>query len=168
MFMRAFVLISFLSISMAAFAQQLDVCPGHLVSIEPGGTVSNGSKDILIKAVRAGFPIRVGWSLDFDKDGKAELVHFADAIFLTEFEGEIFAQINEIQRQAPLRGKRRIDLGEKPLRWTGLLGTNGFLEHRFNDDQPASQLPVKSQWCLDSRVPRSEWPEELRSKSASK
>ena len=115
-------------------------------------------KDLQIPphTVRAGIPIRVGWSLDFDNDGKAELAHWADAMFLTEFEGEIFAQINEINRQAPLRGKRRIDLGEKPIRWTGLLGTNGFLEGRFNDDQPASQRAVKTQWCIDSRVPRSE------------
>jgi hypothetical protein len=149
-----------------SFAQQLDKCPGHLVTIEPAGNVLDGSKDALIKAVRAGLPIRIGWSIDFDNDGKAELAHWADAMFLTEFEGEIYAQINEINRQAPLRGKKRIDLGEKSLRWTGLLGTNGFLEGRFNDDQPASRLPVKTQWCIDSRVPRSEWPSGLRSESA--
>jgi hypothetical protein len=156
MFIR-WLLLLFLFLSTSLFAQQLDPCPGHLLTVEPGGIVSAGSKEVLISAVRSGTPIRVGWSLDFNSDGKAELAHWADAIFLTEFEGEIFTQITEIQRQGPIRGKARIDLGDKPLHWTGLLGTNGTLEGRFDDDQPATQFPARIQWCIDPRVPREQW-----------
>jgi hypothetical protein len=146
------------AISCTAVAQQLDLCPGHLATIEADGTVSHGSKEALLKIVRSGIPIRVGWSLDFNKDGKPELAHWADAMFLSEFEGHVYAQINEIQRQTPKRGKERIDLGEKSQKWTGLIGTNGILAGRFDDDQPATEFRTQSQWCIDSRVPRSEWP----------
>jgi hypothetical protein len=156
----AFVLL--LWVCASAFAQELDRCAGHLVTVEPGGAVSAGSKKALLSVIRSGLPIRIGWSLDVNNDGKPELVHWADAIFVTEFEGEVFAQIAAIQRQSPLRGKARIDLGDKSQHWTGLLGTNGVLEGRFDDDQPSTSVPVRMEWCIDSRVPKADWPAEIR------
>lgn len=146
-----FVLLIF-SIGLPTLAQEMNQCQGHLLTVEPGGAISAGTKEALVKAVRSGTPIRVGWSLDFNDDKKSELMHWADAMFLTEFENEIFTQITEINRQAPIRGQGRIDLGEKSLRWSGLLGTNGYVEGRFNDDQPPTRFPVKVQWCIDNRA----------------
>lgn len=72
-------------------------CPLHLVTIEQDGVASEGSKDKLRDAVRAGLPVRVGWSLNFDEDPEPEVRHWSDSGFLTEFEGEIFAQFADIQ-----------------------------------------------------------------------
>lgn len=72
---------------------------GHLVTIESDGSASRGSKDQLRRAVANGLPIRVGWGLDTNADGVPDLSHWTDAGFVTDFEGEIFAQIPDIQRQ---------------------------------------------------------------------
>lgn len=140
---------------------QMSVHPNHLITIEPDGSISAGSKQALRAAYRAGLPIRVGWAFDFNQDGKPELSHWADAIFLTEFEGEIFTQVTEIHRQTPLPGKAHVVLNPKMQRWTGLLGSNGILEGRFNDAEEPNQMRVKSWWHIDSRAPRSQWPAEV-------
>src|SRR5262245_44172594 len=79
-------------------------CPVPLVTIEPDGRASEGSKNALREAFRAGLPLRVGWSLNFDDDPEAEVTHWSDGGFLTEFEGEIFAQLADIQAQGPQVG----------------------------------------------------------------
>ena len=74
-------------------------CPVHLVTIEPDSEASEGSKDALRKAFNAGLPLRVGWSLSLDDDAEPEVTHWSDGGFLTQFEGEIFAQLDDIQAQ---------------------------------------------------------------------
>jgi len=80
-------------------------CPLHLVTIEPDGQAAEGSKETLRTAVRAGLPLRVGWSLSFDEDAEPEVRHWSDGGLLTEFEGEIFAQLDDIQAQGPRLGR---------------------------------------------------------------
>src|SRR5262245_10157013 len=58
---------------------QAPPCPGHLVSIARDGSVASGSKDALREAVRRGAPLRVGWAVDFENDGKPDVTHWADA-----------------------------------------------------------------------------------------
>jgi hypothetical protein len=89
----------------ASYGAWVSTCPLHLVTIEQDGSVSAGSKDKLREAVRAGLPVRVGWSLSFDDDPEPEVRHWSDSGFLTEFEGEIFAQFADIQAQGPRRGR---------------------------------------------------------------
>ena len=111
-----------------------------------------GSKDAVKEAFRAGLPLRVGWSLAFDNDGKVDRAHWSDAGFLTEFEGEIFAQIADIQRQAPRRGTASVTMPAKPARWTGLAGTTGVLESHFDDGTATQPARVRTEWCIDSRA----------------
>jgi hypothetical protein len=101
-----------------------------------------------------GLPLRIGWSMDFDRDGKPDLAHWADAVFITEFEGEILTQIAEIRRQTPKRGEGDVELSRTPQRWTGSIGSTGFLEGAFDDDQKPTRLRVRSIWCVDPRVLR--------------
>ena len=82
-------------------------CPVHLVTIEPDGQESEGSKEALRNAFNAGLPLRVGWSLSFDDDAEPEVTHWSDGGFLTEFEGEIFAQLDDIQAQGLRTGTRQ-------------------------------------------------------------
>lgn len=136
-------------------------CPLHLVTIEPDGRASEGSKEALRKAFRAGLPLRVGWSLNFDADPEPEVTHWSDSGFLTEFEGEIFAQLADIQAQGPRLGKASISMPVKRKRWTGLIGTNGVLENNFDDGEVAPTAHVRSEWCVDPRAACAYAPEAL-------
>ncbi|HET9445327.1 MAG TPA: hypothetical protein VFO35_03660 [Steroidobacteraceae bacterium] len=124
-------------------------CPLHLVTIEQDGAASEGSKDKLREAVRAGLPIRVGWSLNFDEDPEPDVRHWSDSGFLTEFEGEIFAQFADIQAQGPRRGKASIGMPAKRKRWSGIVGTTGVLENNFDDGDVTQTARVRSEWCID-------------------
>jgi len=105
-----------------------------------------------------GLPLRIGWSIDFDRDGKPDLSHWADAVFITEFGGEVFAQIVEIRRQTPMRGAGHVELSGMPQRWTGSIGSNGFLEGAFDNDQKPTRMRVRAIWRIDPRVPRERLP----------
>jgi hypothetical protein len=123
----------------------------HLVTIEADGSVSRGSKEQLRRVVENGLSVRVGLQIDANGDGVAEVSHWADAGFLTEFEGEVFAQLADIQRQSPLRGQARVPMPAGRQRWTGLIGTNGTLESHFDDGSEPQAARVRSTWCLDAR-----------------
>jgi hypothetical protein len=133
-------------------AASTSTCPVHLATIEPDGNASAGSKDALRNAFRAGLPLRVGWSLNFDDDAEPEVTHWSDGGFLTEFEGEIFAQFDDIQAQGPRTGTRSIQMPAKRKRWSGLVGTNGVLESNFDDGEVVPSMRVRSEWCVDSRA----------------
>ena len=133
-------------------ASSTSTCAAHLVTIEPDGSASAGTKDALRDAFRAGLPLRVGWSLNFDDDAEPEVTHWSDGGFLTEFEGEIFAQLDDIQAQGPRTGTRSILMPAKRKRWSGLVGTNGVLESNFDDGEVVPATRVRSEWCVDSRA----------------
>lgn len=78
--------------------------------------------------------------------------HWSDGGFLTEFEGEIFAQIDDIQAQGLRAGRASIAMPTKRKRWSGLIGTNGVLENNFDDGEAAESARVRSEWCVDSRA----------------
>jgi len=137
-------------------------CSAPLIVIEQDGRVSAGSKQTLRSASAAGLPLRIGWSIDFDGDGKPDLSHWAEATFITEFEGEVFGQVTEIRRQTPRRGESHVALSATPQRWTGSIGSNGFLEGAFDDDQPPTRTRVRVVMCVDPRVPRENVARALR------
>lgn len=130
---------------------QSTTCPGHLATIELDGKVSAGSKDTLKAAVMAGEPIRVGWAFDWNNDSKVDVIHWADAMFLTIFENDVFTQIAQIHRQGPKPGASDIELTKEPTYWNSSLGTNGLWRGRFQDGEPVA-WKVKSWWCRDPRA----------------
>ena len=148
---RFVLLTSVLSfVPITTFAQ---VCStGHLVTVEADGGVSRGSKAQLRQAMADGTPVRVGWGLDTDGDNVPELSHWADAGFITDFDGEVFAQLADIQRQQPMRNPARVVMPAGRQRWTGLLGTNGRLESHFDDGSEPVVARVRSTWCVDPRA----------------
>lgn len=143
-----------IAITVPVRAQTLS-CPAafHLATIETDGTVSGGSFDALRQAYRSGRNLRVGWELDFDSDGSADVTHWADAPFLSEFDGVITAQVAQIERQVPRPGQARIDFREEPQRWSGLLSTDGTLLGRFSDSAPRRDS-VRAVWCLAAGAER--------------
>jgi hypothetical protein len=66
-FAAAFLGTLFLLTTHVASAQ---TCPTLLLVVEQDGRVSAGSRDTLRSAVKMGIPVRVGWSIDADRDGK--------------------------------------------------------------------------------------------------
>lgn len=154
--------LSMLLLSASAWASN---CPLHLVTVEPDGRATEGSKDAVRKAFRAGLPLRVGWSLSFDADPEPEVSHWSDGGFLTEFEGEIFAQLADIQAQGPRRGQASISMPVKRKRWSGLIGTNGVLESNFDDGEAAPSTRVRSEWCVDPRAACAYAPESCARKA---
>ncbi|HZH42644.1 MAG TPA: hypothetical protein VEY50_00970 [Lysobacter sp.] len=135
----------------AAAAEPGPVCKAHLLTVEADGKVTHGSKDRVREAVMAGQPLRIGWSLDWNKDGKGDVIHWADAMFLTVFEDDVFAQIEQIHRQHPKPGASDVELAADALYWSSSIGTNGVWRGRFQSQAPVA-WPVTSWWCIDPRA----------------
>ena len=93
---------------------------------DEAGQEIDGSKADLIAAVRAGKPIRVYWA-----GGRVE--HTADAVFLTVFGDEVFAQLPRIRPQRPSRTTTppEIELGAEDQEWTAILSTTGGFAVRW-------------------------------------
>ncbi|HEY0141570.1 MAG TPA: hypothetical protein VGF48_11795 [Thermoanaerobaculia bacterium] len=140
-----------LALLLAAHAADVTADCRHLLfATGDDGRPSAGSKETLQRAVAAGTPIRVWWGIDADRDGKHDVTHWADAVFLTEFEGELFTQITEIRRQSPKAGTAHVNLHPEPVRWTGSVGTNGTLEGAFDPalGEPR-QMKLATKWCAN-------------------
>lgn len=154
--MRVSLLLSaFLFVASSAASAQESVCAGHLATIAADGAVLQGTKAAVLDALRRGSAMRVGWSLDSNNDGTPELVHWADAGFLSEWQGEAFAQIDDIQQQAPKRDPTRIEMPKGRRRWSGLLSTSGVLAGHFDDGSEPIAVKLRTTWCLASCPPPS-------------
>src|SRR5262245_11169391 len=153
MLSRCVVFFAVIRILASASAASGRTCSAPRFVVGQDGRVSDGSKAGLRSAVEKGLPLRIGWSIDFDSDGKPDLSHWADAMFITEFEGEVFTQVVSIRRQTPKRGEAHVELSPTPQHWTGSVGSNGILEGAFDDDQKPTRVRVRGVWCVDPRVP---------------
>jgi len=109
-----------------------------------------GKKEDLLKAIRGGKDIRIGW-------GGRRVEHVADAKFLTITNGkEAFAQIDPIIGQRPeLNGDTlRIHFRENS-QWTIIVGTNGFSDRlhidRFKDSVLGHRnRPTTVSWFVEN------------------
>ncbi|HAS44088.1 MAG TPA: hypothetical protein DCS93_26660 [Microscillaceae bacterium] len=89
------------------------------------GKATRGNKTHLINAVRNGFPVRVGWGVNF-RSGSGGIEHVTDAKFLSIHRGEVFGQVEPIIRQRPFPDKPGIRLDAEKLRtWRAIFGTTG-------------------------------------------
>ncbi len=95
------------------------------------GTVVAGSMGRLLQKVRAGKKLRIGWQLDFDKDGAANVEHWIDAEFITILDGHVFNQIGPIYRQIPKEEIPQVQIRNSNMQWTAIIGTNGKLLSRY-------------------------------------
>jgi hypothetical protein len=123
-------------------------CAAPLVALDATGRVTGGSKEALRAAALRGDALRVGWRLTFGPGPDDFLQHWADATFVTVFEGETFAQIPPIHRQQPQRGKAHVAFPEGVQIWYASLGTNGRLVGRFGDGGAPQETGVAQSWCL--------------------
>ena len=131
----------------AAVAQEAEKCPYLFYATDFDRSRLGGSKAALVEAVERGDPIRLGWELDFDKNGEADILHWADASFLTLWEGEVFTQVRAIHRQRPLRGEGDMNLSDEFIEWRASMGTTGRVEGAFSDGQKMPPIPARIYWC---------------------
>jgi hypothetical protein len=135
-------------------AQERATCPQILYETGFDKRAVRGTKEALIAAVERGEPIRIGWFLDFNKDGAADVSHWADAQFLSVFEGEVFAQLSAIMEHSPMRGRAKVRLHIFAREWRGLLGSDGSLQGRFSEGNNATpDTPVAIRWCAARSSP---------------
>ncbi len=97
---------------------------------DENGTVVSGSLKTLNDYVSKGYAVRVGWNM-------GGVYHWAEAMFITQYEGHVFAQIHSIFMQAPypskFNGKPEMHMPEKdPHGWSAIIGTTGDLEMKWN------------------------------------
>ena len=144
---RCFALVLVSTFLSPSFANTFSDCPAPLASYNPQGEVLSGSTQNLLAAYRTGRPIRVGWRLDWDGDGDVDISHWADAPFLSEYRGALFAQVPEIHRQTPQRGEVDIRLPDRWQKWTGLISSNGTLHSRMREDEVVHTWNVETHWC---------------------
>lgn len=120
------------SMSFLGIAQSYDI----VLATDFDGNVTEGSKEVLIKYIREGKPVRVGYQLDFDEDKVADFDHWAPATFITILKNDVFTQIDPIFMQGPNMDLPQIEIFPSPTQWTAVIGTNSKLLNRFilNED----------------------------------
>lgn len=134
-----------------AAAQEPRPCGKDLLAVvEPDGSVSAGSKAKVLAAARDGAPLRVGW--DLARPGQPPILrHWQEALFVTVFENEVFAQVGGLHRQQPEFGKAHIALSAQTEMWHSSIGTNGRLLTKMSGGEPMWDQKVRAFWCRSAR-----------------
>lgn len=112
-------------------------------------SVMMGSKALLVNAYQKGKNLKVGWQMDFNNDGKAELSHWSPARFTTLFHGNIHAQIDGIVQQKPNLNDGSVTLSLDYNQWTGMISTTGELSGVFQNATSFPKISTRVLWCLD-------------------
>ena len=121
------LLIVFLLVSGLSIGQETET----LLQTDFDGKVTNGSIENLIRTIKQGNSIRIGWKLDFNDDGIGDLEHWVDANFLSILNRHVFNQIKPIYAQSPNMKTPQIEINNSPMQWTAVIGTNGKLISRY-------------------------------------
>lgn len=126
---------------------------------DSSGNTEFGSKKDLIKAVRMGLPIRIGFGGRRVRDSTKSVEHVADIHFLTIANGEeVFGQIRPIIGQNPDLDSDTLSISfRKNYEWILLAGTNGFSERmttsRIKDSVISSNYRrMKASWFVNYGV----------------
>ncbi|MHA7870826.1 MAG: hypothetical protein ACX939_00600 [Hyphococcus sp.] len=135
---------------MSAAAQSSPRCPHPLFATGFDRQPIYGSKEALADVVERGEPIRIGWELDFDDNGEPDILHWTDASYLSVWEGEVYAQVQAIHRQRPVRGEGDMVLPDAFSEWRASLGTTGRVDGAFSNGEKTPSIPARILWCAAS------------------
>jgi len=123
-------------------------CNSLLLSMNAAGQITAGSRKAVLAAAERGDALRVGWRIGWGKGPNDNVLHWANAAFVTVFEGEVFAQMPPIHAQAPVPGKAHVVLTKTTHTWIASIGTDGQMVSRFNDEADLDTRNVEQTWCL--------------------
>lgn len=99
-----------------------------LYKIDQNGRAIQGSKKELVKLVKNGVPIRIGWKTTSKKDTTRSVEHVIDANLITILnEQEIFVQLNSFYAQKPSLKKDSLKIDLMPIESTWCLSTKGLI-----------------------------------------
>ena len=129
--MKRLILIPLLLLCWASPRGVLAQTSEVLLQTDFEGQIVAGSMERLLQKVRAGKKLRIGWQLDFDQDGVANVEHWIDAEFITVLNGQVFNQIAPIYRQIPKAEIPQVQIRNSNMQWTAIIGTNGKLLSRY-------------------------------------
>lgn len=107
---------------------------------DESGERLSGDKQELIEAVRDAKPVRVYFA------GR-RVEHIADGGFLTIFEGEVFAQMDPIETQAPDEDPVRIEFRDPGTKWHAIIATNGRFT-AFSDGGTPNNRQTGAKWFI--------------------
>lgn len=112
------------------------------------GTALEGSKSTLIAAISRGDSIRIGWAIDLDNDGDGELIHWADASFITLYGEEVYSQVSGIHIQSPRPDSQTVVLVDRDIQWRGMIDTTGLVQNAFTNGMsvPGETRAIVT-WC---------------------
>ena len=105
------------------------------------GKKVSGNKATLKEAIRNGKPVRVYF-------GGGRVEHASDAYFLTIFQEEVFAQIEEIHSQHPSTEPLGVFFREPGQRWRAIIGTNGQFAALMDGGEPRTRSSV-ARWFIE-------------------
>ena len=106
---------------------------------DQGNTIA-GDKQALFDAVRAGTPVRI-------YTAGSRIEHAAEVVFLSIFDGEVFAQIGEIQSQRPGTEPLQMQFRQPGEKWRSIVGTNGFVTAYIDGNEPRIRTG-KTRWFV--------------------
>lgn len=150
---RRFLPLLFLHALVASAAGQQSSASGWrlVYAVDSAGRPTQGEKEELLAAIRAGQPVRVGWGLTWRlQDGTTgQLEHAAEASFLTIHQGEVFAQLAPILGQTPSAREPVVSFRtEGGQLWYGLLDTTGRLVSYFSGGSPPQTTRLATYWYV--------------------
>ncbi|MEL6864339.1 MAG: hypothetical protein AAFP19_07970 [Bacteroidota bacterium] len=112
-----------------------------------------GDKQLLMDAVRKGYPVRIGYGRQRPNDPNISVEHVGDAAFLSITNNqEVFGQIPMIIGQKPFLNNNdsiRINFHEH-RRWAMIAGTNGYSDRMMFDVRKDSVLSHRSRYAAFS------------------
>lgn len=121
--LRHFFLVALGLSSAGAAAGDASWRPVYVVGSD--GNATCGTRDDLIRLVRAGSPVRIAWGGPLPQGGGLE--HAADVQLLTIRDGHVFAQLDPVVVQRPASGGGLDLLTKEDMRFTALISTDGQL-----------------------------------------
>ena len=136
-FVLGFIFVSFSAAGLPANAN----AGWQLVyAVDKNGETLAGDKAALKDAVRAGYPVRVGWGVSWTlpNGDKGGVEHVADAKFLSIYKGEVFAQVDAIVGQRPNPRQAHIAF-RSDSQWVGILDTTGNLHSMMIGSEPGDR-----------------------------
>lgn len=100
-----------------------------------------GSKQALMTAVRNGKPVRIYYA-------GARVEHSADALFLTIFENEVYAQIEAINSQRPSVDPPKVAFRQVGQQWRMIVGTNGYFTALMDGNEEPNERKQGTRWFV--------------------